>query len=153
MAIIHTKATLKDIDTLTKIRIQVLRTVNKLDETIDMSTVEKETYTYFKETLKSESHIAYLVYDEEQLVGAGGVSFYKVMPAYDNPTGEKAYIMNMYTHSQYRRKGIAFKTLELLVKEARQKGVSHITLEATEMGKPIYEKFGFVDMINEMVLQ
>lgn len=153
MAIIHTKATLKDIDTLTKIRIQVLRTVNKLDETIDMSTVEKETYTYFKETLKSESHIAYLVYDEAQLVGAGGVSFYKVMPAYDNPTGEKAYIMNMYTHSQYRRKGIAFKTLELLVKEARQKGVSHITLEATEMGKPIYEKFGFVDMINEMVLQ
>lgn len=153
MAIIHTKATLKDIDTLTKIRIQVLRTVNKLDETIDMSTVEKETYTYFKETLKSESHIAYLVYDEAQLVGAGGVSFYKVMPTYDNPTGEKAYIMNMYTHSQYRRKGIAFKTLELLVKEARQKGVSHITLEATEMGKPIYEKFGFVDMINEMVLQ
>lgn len=153
MAIIHTKATLKDIDTLTKIRIQVLRTVNKLDETIDMSAIEKETYTYFKETLKSESHIAYLVYDEAQLVGAGGVSFYKVMPAYDNPTGEKAYIMNMYTHSQYRRKGIAFKTLELLVKEARQKGVSHITLEATEMGKPIYEKFGFVDMINEMMLQ
>ena len=41
----------------------------------------------------------------------GGVSFFEVMPTYNNPSGTKAYIMNMYTKPEYRRKGIAYKTL------------------------------------------
>ena len=93
-----------------------------------------------------------LVYDNENFIGAGGVSFYKVMPTYHNPTGKKAYIMNMYTASEYRRQGIAFHTLDLLVKDVRKQGVSQITLEATEMGRPLYEKYGFVKMEDEMEL-
>ena len=44
-----------------------------------------------------------LVYDNETLIGTGGISFYKVMPTYHNPTGKKACIMNMYTAPEYRR--------------------------------------------------
>lgn len=47
--------------------------------------------------------------------------------------------MNMYTAPAYRRQGIAFHTLDLLVKDIRKQGVSQITLEATEMGRPLYE--------------
>ena len=94
-----------------------------------------------------------LVYDNENFIGAGGVSFYKVMPTYHNPTGKKAYIMNMYTASEYRRQGIAFHTLDLLVKDAREQGVSQIALEATEMGRPLYERYGFVKMEDEMELK
>ena len=93
-----------------------------------------------------------LVYDNENFIGAGGVSFYKVMPTYHNPTGKKAYIMNMYTASAYRRQGIAIHTLDLLVKNAREQGVTQIALEATEMGRPLYEKYGFVKMEDEMEL-
>ena len=46
---------------------------------------------------------------------------------------------NMYTAPAYRRQGIAFHTLDLLVKDAREQGVSQIALEATEMGRPLYE--------------
>ena len=74
------------------------------------------------------------------------------MPTYHNPTGKKAYIMNMYTAPEYRRKGIAIHTLDLLVKDAREQGVSQITLEATEMGRSLYEKYGFVKMEDEMEL-
>ena len=58
----------------------------------------------------------------------------------------------MYTHPEYRRKGIAYKTLNLLVLNAKERGISHITLEATDMGRPLYEKFGFVKMQDEMQL-
>ena len=75
------------------------------------------------------------------------------MPTYHNSSGKKAYIMNMYTASEYRRQGIAFHTLDLLVKDVRKQGVSQITLEATEMGRPLYEKYGFVKMEDEMVLR
>ena len=76
----------------------------------------------------------------------------QVVSAFINPTGKKAYIMNMYTASEYRRQGIAFHTLDLLVKDVRKQGVSQIALEATEMGRPLYEKYGFVKMEDEMEL-
>lgn len=117
-----------------------------------MSLVEKESYEYYKSALEICEHIAYLVYDNETLIGAGGVSFYQVMPTYHNPTGKKAYIMNMYTAPEYRRQGIAIHTLDLLVKDVRKQGVSQIALEATEMGRPLYEKYGFVKMEDEMEL-
>ena len=146
------KATIVDIDELVRIRIIVLRTANKLSNDVDMTLVEKESYEYYKSALETGEHIAYLVYDNENFIGAGGVSFYKVMPTYHNPTGKKAYIMNMYTASEYRRQGIAFHTLDVLVKDIRKQGVSQITLEATEMGRPLYEKYGFVKMEDEMEL-
>ena len=148
----YKKATIADIDELVKTRIIVPRAANKLSNDVDMSLVEKESYEYYKSALEIGEHIAYLVYDNENFIGAGGVSFYKVMPTYHNPTGKKAYIMNMYTASEYRRQGITFHTLDLLVKDVRKQGVSQIALEATEMGRSLYEKYGFVKMEDEMEL-
>ncbi len=102
--------------------------------------------------LETGKHIAYLVYDNGTFIGAGGVSFYQVMPTYHNPSGNKAYIMNMYTASEYRRQGITLHTLDLLVSDAKQQGVSQIALEATDMGRPLYAKYGFVKMNDEMEL-
>ena len=149
----YKKATIADIDELVKTRIIVLRAVNKLSNDEDMSVVEEESYAYYRRALETGEHIAYLVYDNGKFIGAGGVSFYQVMPTYHNPTGKKAYIMNMYTASEYRRQGIAFHTLDLLVKDARKQGISQITLEATEMGRPLYERYGFVKMEDEMELK
>ena len=149
----YKKATIADIDELIRTRIIVLRAANNLSDDVDMSVVEKESYEYYKRALETGEHIAYLVYDKENFIGAGGVSFYQVMPTYHNPTGKKAYIMNMYTAPEYRRQGIAINTLDLLVKDARRQGVRQIALEATDMGRPLYEKYGFVKMEDEMELQ
>ena len=66
------------------------------------------------------------------------------MPTFHNPSGNKAYIMNMYTRPEYRRQGIARKLLTILINDAKARGVSFITLEATKMGRPLYENAGFV---------
>ena len=42
--------------------------------------------------------------------------------------------------------------LNLLIEDAHNRGIKHISLEATAMGRPLYEKFGFVQMENEMEL-
>jgi len=146
------KASIDDIDILTETRIIVLRAANKLSDDVDMSAVKRESYNYYKEALINDNHVAYLVFDCDKFVGAGGVSFFKVMPTYNNPTGRKAYIMNMYTSPKYRRQGIAIKVLDLLVTEAKNRGITAISLEATDMGKPLYERYGFVKMNDEMEL-
>ncbi len=152
MGLIFKKATIADIELLTKTRIEVLRAANKLEEIVDMSIVKQQSYEYYKSALNDGSHIAYLIFDKEKFVGAGGISFFRVMPTYHNPTGNKAYVMNMYTAPEYRRMGVAYKTLDLLVTASKEKGISHITLEATDMGRPLYEKYGFTNMSDEMEL-
>lgn len=151
MKINYVQATLEDLEFLVMTRIRVLRAANKLDKREDMSEVERETTDYYQKMLVNNQHVAYLVFDENRFVGSGGVSFFRVMPTVDNPTGNKAYIMNMYTDPNYRRSGIALKMLDLLVKKSIEKGITFITLEATEMGKPLYEKYGFVPMMSEMI--
>ncbi len=152
MSFTYKKATIEDIDLLTKTRIEVLRAANKLSNDVDMSEVEKQSYDYYRKALPDGTHTAYLVFDDTVFIGAGGVSYYSVMPTYHNPSGKKAYIMNMYTKEGYRRKGIAYKTLDLLVQDAKDKEINMISLEATEMGWPLYEKYGFIKMNDEMKL-
>lgn len=152
MNLTYKRAALEDIDLLTETRIEVLRAANKLSGDVDMSEVERQSYDYYQKALRDGSHIAYLVFDENRFVGAGGVSFFRVMPTYHNPSGNKAYIMNMYTKPEYRRKGIGYKTLDLLIRDTKNKGITSISLEATDMGRPLYEKYGFIRMDNEMEL-
>lgn len=166
MELIYKKAGIEDIDILTETRIEVLRAANHLPDDVDMSEVKVQSRHYYKKALCDGTHTAYLVFDamytenpqasgfpcESRFAGAGGISFFQVMPTYHNPSGKKAYIMNMYTRPEYRRKGIAFQTLDLLVRAAKDKGITAISLEATEMGRPLYEKYGFIKMKNEMEL-
>ena len=149
---IYKRGTVTDIEELVRTRIIVLRAANKLSDEIDMEQVRQASYEYYQKALASGEHVAYLVYDDDRFVGAGGVSFYQVMPTYHNASGRKAYIMNMYTAPEYRRQGIAMQTLDLLVKEAKTQGITQISLEATEAGCPLYEKYGFVAMQDEMEL-
>ena len=113
MGLLYQRAGKEDLDLLADTRIQVLRAANRLDDDVDMSWVRRESYEYYAKSLGDRTHCAYLVFDTDRFVGAGGVSFYRVMPTYHNPTGWKAYIMNMYTHPEYRRKGIALHMLDL----------------------------------------
>lgn len=152
MNLIFRKATIDDLDFLTETRIEVLRAANKLSDKTNMTKVEHLSYEYYQKALLDGTHSAYLVFDDGRFAGAGGISYYQVMPTFHNPSGNKAYIMNMYTRPEYRRQGIARKLLTILINDAKARGVSFITLEATKMGRPLYENAGFVPMKDEMIL-
>lgn len=152
MPLRYQRATIEDIDILTETRMEVLRAANLLSDHEDMSEVKEQSYRYYKKALRDDTHIAYLIFDGDCFAGAGGISFYQVMPTYHNPSGNKAYIMNMYTVPQYRRRGIAYQTLDRLVHDAKDRGITVISLEATDIGRPLYEKYGFISMKDEMEL-
>lgn len=152
MNVEYHRATLADLEQLVESRVEVLKAANDLDVSADMQKVAEHSREYYKKALSDGSHIAYLVSANGSLVGTGGVSFFQVMPTYHNPTGQKAYIMNLYTAPAYRRQGIAWQVLERLVSAALSQGISFISLETTIMGRPLYEKYGFVQMQDEMIL-
>ncbi len=145
------QASLSDLEILVSTRIDVLRSANQLDLSVNLNEVEEFSRLYYQEALASDNHTAFLVYDDDNnVIGAGAVSYYQVMPTYHNPSGKKAYIMNMYVAPEHRRKGIATKLLDLLIADSKERGIHHITLEATQMGRKLYENYGFRQMADEM---
>ena len=151
-SLLYRRAGSHDRELLTRLRLEVLRAANGLEEDVDLSRTELESRRYYETCFPEDSHAAWLVFDGEQVVGTGAVSFYQVMPTYHNPSGKKAYIMNMYTRPDYRRRGIAYRVLELLTAEAEMRQIDAVTLEATAAGRPLYEAFGFTAMRDEMEL-
>ena len=152
MGIKYRKADIRDLDELVRSRLMVLRAANGLEEGAELSEVESESDTYYRRALADGSHVAYLAYDGDALIGTGGVSFFQVLPTCHTPSGQKAYIMNMYTEPGYRRRGIARRLVELLVAESVDRGVERISLEATKLGRTLYAACGFVPLPNEMEL-
>ena len=139
-----------DLPILVETRMEVLREVYAVAPEANMTELERESADYYAKSLADGNHIGYFVFLDGVFVGTGGVSFYRVMPTCDNPTGEKAYIMNMYIRKEHRRKGIASEVMEMLLNDIRKRGITHIGLEASEMGKEMYRKFGFAPSDDEL---
>lgn len=59
------------------------------------------------------------------------------------PNGKSGYVLGVYTEPAYRGQGCATRMMELLIAEAKRLHLDIVTLSASDMGKPIYEKLGF----------
>lgn len=126
----------------------MLKEVNELpeDHIFDKEFVQRSS-SYFQ----NADQTTVLAIDED-VIGCATMCYIDVMPTFDHPTGKRAHLMNVYTNSRYRGQGIASEMLDILLDEAKRKGVTEISLDATEAGRPLYKKFGFRDSEEYMVL-
>jgi predicted acetyltransferase len=67
-------------------------------------------------------------------------------------SGCVGYVMNVVTVPTYRRRGIARRVMTDILRWLAEQGVEHVTLHATEAGRPLYQELGFVAS-NEMRLR
>ena len=134
--------TKEDIDRLMSSRLEMLKVVNGL---ADDYTFTEELVSYSKEYFEKGDHTTILAVDEEnaRVIGCATLCYITMMPTFSHPTGKRAHLMNAYTNADYRRQGIAMKMMEILIEEAKERGVTEISLDATESGRPLYEKCGF----------
>ena len=107
---------------------------------------------YFTAAMADGSLAAWVAEEEGEVAATGAVCFFTLPPTFSNPAGRVAYITNMYTRKEYRRKGIATGILDIAIAEAKARGCGRIQLHASEDGKSIYRRAGFVDYDSYMVL-
>ncbi len=100
---------------------------------------------YFREKLPTGEFVAFLAETGGVIAGTSGMVVYRAPPTQGNPTGVEGYIMNMYTVPAYRGQGIATRLLERIVEHARGLGARRVWLRASEVGRPVYARFGFGD--------
>lgn len=145
------EATIKDLDTITHLRIEFLRLANNFSLDKDMSDVEKVSESFICNLFQriTTSVILYLTtiisLHTEMWV-------FIVLCLLAIIRQEEKHIMNLYTDPKYRKQGIATKILDI-IKEVNSRKIKIITLEATDMGKPLYEKYGFKHLKDEMVYE
>ena len=144
------KAVLSDIEKLAEIRSIFLKEVNNVTSEEDRIIVGQACLEYFRKTLSDNTFIAWIALDNKEIIATSGLSFFVVPPKYSALEGKVAYIMNMYTFPIYRNRGIGTELFKKIIDEAKQLGYKKITLNATDMGRPLYEKYGFRDVQNEM---
>ncbi len=146
----YRKVTVENADLIAGIRVDFLSEVNNLTEE-DKQGIYKANHEYFKKALADGSFAAWLAVFGTEIVGTSGITFYHVPPNKKCPNGKAAYISNMFTYPKYRKQGIATKLFNLIVEEAKIQGHNKVLLNATDMGKPLYEKYGFQDVHGDMV--
>ncbi len=89
---------------------------------------------------------------DKKVIGCASICYITVMPTPDHPTGQRAHLMNVYTSDEYRGQGIGFKMCSMLIDEAWNRGVTEISLDSTRAGHRLYEKLGFQDSKECMVI-
>jgi len=150
--IVFRKATTSDIENLAKIRSIFLIEINSIRSDIEQEKMETANRAYFKKSIADDCFVAWLAFDGSKIVGTSGLSFSVVPPTVKCPDGKVAYIMNMFTFPDYRKQGIGMALLKKIVEEAKNRGYKKITLNATEMGRALYERYGFTDAKGDMIL-
>ena len=142
-------ATKTDMKLLMESRLEMLRVVNNMTEQDCFSDeLVNQSRKYFEEG----DQTTVLALHEGKVIGCASISYIWIMPTFSHPGGKRAHLMNVYTNRAYRRQGIAQKMVGMLLEEARSKGVTEVSLDATESGRPLYERLGFKNSSEAMVL-
>ncbi|MHA1503445.1 MAG: GNAT family N-acetyltransferase [Candidatus Heimdallarchaeota archaeon] len=137
-------ATKEDIPNLVELRIEFLN--EALNETPDdgLDVYREHLGNYFEKHMSDGTFLAWLAIDEnDNIIATSGLSIIIKPPQLWNVTGEESYIMNMYTKPTWRRQGIGSALLEKLLEESKSRCINRVTLYATPVGRPLYEKYGF----------
>ena len=137
------RATVEDIDILTRLRVALQREMGHLGGATPEDAFARATRRYLAEALPSGAFIAWVAVADGQVVASSGLVFIARPPSARNLSGLEAHILNMYTVPEWRGRGIASRLLRELIRAARDMNARRIWLHASVDGKPIYEKAGF----------
>ena len=132
----------KDIDLMMSGRLEMLKEVNSLDADYQYS---EDFVGEIRRYVLEGNQTTVLALDGERFIGCATICYITIMPTFSHPTGKRAHLMNVYTAKEFRGQGIGKKMVDMLIKDAWNKGATEISLDATESGRPLYKKCGFED--------
>jgi len=121
----------------------------------DMGDLERASLTdkvflpWLEKNLLEGRYVGLLAVSQDQIVAGAGLLFYHWLPAPDHGT-LRGYICNVYVEPEHRRKGLAKQLVQQCLDLCQERGISTVTLHASEMGKSVYQAIGF-KVGNELV--
>jgi GNAT superfamily N-acetyltransferase len=98
---------------------------------------------FFERDLPTGAFRAWIAEQDGRPIASIGLVVHRVPPSPSRPVGKEAYVMNLVTLPDHRRRGIASALLDCALAAARSEGIPVASLHATRIGRRIYERAGF----------
>ncbi len=150
MELVIRRAEVADAELLAGMRLEMRRE----RETATCRLADEEFYRcnleFFRTHLADGSFVSYIAWAGDQAAACSGLSLQVHPPTYENPSGKHGYITNMYTRPEWRNRGIAKQLVDKLVEAAKAAGSMQLFLNASPMGRPLYDRYGFKAVEGEM---
>jgi N-acetylglutamate synthase-like GNAT family acetyltransferase len=86
---------------------------------------------------------AWVIERENKIVASGAITIASLVPTPKDLSSSVAYLHSMYTEKGYRNNHFANLIVERAIRFCRDAGIKRAFLNASEAGRPIYEKLGF----------
>jgi GNAT superfamily N-acetyltransferase len=101
----------------------------------------------YKNKLETEMHRgickAWGIENEGRIISSGAITLVSFVPNPFDLSSKVAYLHSMYTEKSYRNQKCAQRIIHKIIDHCKFIGVKRIILNASDAGKPIYEKVGF----------
>ena len=136
-------ATADDIDRLINARFDYFKADNQKLTSEQHSVIESNLRQYFKKHINTDFFAAFIE-ENGAIISLAFLAISEEPANLSFPTGKTGTIFNVLTYPEYRRKGFATMVMHALIEEGKRQNLSYIELSATESGKPVYEKLGFL---------
>ncbi|BBI33484.1 GNAT family N-acetyltransferase [Cohnella abietis] len=111
----------------------------------DNNSMDATFRNYFDSSLSDKSLVVWVADDDGVVVSTVCFCICRFAPRFENPSGLVAYMTNVYTIPNYRRKGIVSKLISKAIDDLKTQGIRKILLHSPDMAKPMYERFGFIE--------
>ncbi len=118
----------------------------KKGEDIDSSRFAEIERTYIQKLrrqLPDGSCKAWIFEDEHRIIASGAISIVSFVPTPQDLSSNVAYLHSMYTENDQRNKHCAKRIVKQALHYCKAHGIKRVILNASEAGRPIYEKIGF----------
>ncbi|HEV7347966.1 GNAT family N-acetyltransferase [Telluribacter sp.] len=151
------RATVQDVEAVSRHRSQMWLAMKDISpESYD--SMYRQSQDYFREAIPAGTYIGWVLVPlraQETIAGGGGLLLRCIPPFPDSqggvcPSDKQAHILNVYVEEEYRRLGLAKYLMETILDWCRQEGVGSVTLNASSVGKPLYEQLNFTEVRNFM---
>lgn len=144
--IVYRRVTLSDVQTLVDYRVRFLNELYSHVEDDETKVVRESLFRYFTKAIPSGDFIAWIAEIDGKTVATSRMVVWQKPAIYGGvESGRLGYLLNFYTIPEARRKGIATRLLNKLIREARLLGLRYLHLHASKHGESIYKKAGFVE--------
>ena len=141
---IFEKATIKDINGLTDLRLAYLQ--EDLGVITNKELIQESLPGYYEKHLNKDLMV-YVARDDEDIVACAFLLIVEKPMSPSFITGKTGTALNVYTKPEYRNKGYAKKLMTMMLEDATAQDVSIIELKATEDGYSLYKSVGFEDVV------
>src|SRR5438552_2037585 len=94
--------------------------------------------------LRSGTLVAWVAEERGEARASGALWMQRVQPRPGWPSGVQPYLLSMYTEPAARGRGLAARIVKEAIAFAARLGVPKMTLHASDAGRSIYERLGWV---------